>query len=640
LLAHTTTTQAAGPEIGHFDSVVFANKLSKRVVGGAPMLQRPNQVLVIDDDEAAREILVELLLRVGYHAFAAPDGRSGLEQLSGAAVQPQAVLLDLRMPGIDGFEVLRRYRAKGGTASVIVMSAMDEPEAVVKAMRLGASDYLVKPIEPEQLKDALERAVASAHAAEAETARAETAHAQASQPPPPPATWVPPSVPPAAREFNGAQALSPSQAALPAMTAFVERTPSISLGGARRGAPADYVSQSPAMANIWDMVDRVAETDVPVLIRGESGVGKEGIARTIHERSVRRGKPFVKINCAALPSELLESELFGHERGAFTGATSEKPGKFELADKGTIFLDEIGEMHPALQAKLLTVLQDEEYYRVGGKRPLRADARVVVATNRVLEEEIDRGNFREDLYYRLNVVSVSVPPLRERREDIAPLIEFFRRKYGSKYKQGPMDFSGEILRKLLDYDFPGNVRELENLVRRLVVLRDERFVMDELAAAIARRPSHKGQVPVPAGHVGGSLPPPVHGYGRDTSPYAQASGYPQQASYFQAPAQSSTMQSQPPPPTPVPQLSLLGAETVSLKDIARQAAVRAEREAIGAMLARTNWNKRKAAVRLQISYKALLYKIKDCGLTDPRITAGMPDLPPLPLAANGESPEP
>src|ERR1700686_157129 len=187
--------------------------------GVTAMLQRPNQVLVIDDDEAAREILVELLLRVGYHAFAAADGRSGLEQLSGAAAQPQAVLLDLRMPGIDGFEVLRRYRAKGGTASVIGRSAMDEPEAVVKAMRLGASDYLVKPIEPEQLKDALERAVASAHAAEAETARAETALAQATQQqqPPPAATWVPPSVPPAAREFNGAQAVSPSQAVLPAI---------------------------------------------------------------------------------------------------------------------------------------------------------------------------------------------------------------------------------------------------------------------------------------------------------------------------------------------------------------------------------------------------------------------------------------
>jgi DNA-binding NtrC family response regulator len=591
-------------EIGQIDRKRSADKQSKcgSERGGLPMLERPSQVLVIDDDEAARDILAELLLREGYHATAAPDGRIGLELLSGAAVQPQAVLLDLRMPGIDGFEVLRRYRAKGGTASVIVMSAMDEPEAVVKAMRLGASDYLVKPIEPEQLTDALARAVASANAAEAEGAPRTEEKGTAAPPP----SWVPPPHP-AAREDSGAPPAAPHPAAP------VERRHASGAGDSpRRGAPADYVSLSPSMQSIWDMVDRVAETDVPVLIRGESGVGKEGIARTIHDRSPRRGKPFVKINCAALPSELLESELFGHERGAFTGATSEKPGRFELADKGTIFLDEIGEMHPALQAKLLTVLQDEEYYRVGGKRPLRADARVVVATNRVLEEEIERGNFREDLYYRLNVVSVSVPPLRERREDIAPLIEFFRRKYGGKYKQGPMEFTSTVIGRLLAYDFPGNVRELENLVRRLVVLRDERFVMDELAAAVARRPAR--QVPPHTGSANGSLPLPAQGYS-------------------QPPASQLSPPSQPPPPQYLP-VSLFGGETVSLKDIARQAALRAEREAIGGMLARTNWNKRKAAARLQISYKALLYKIKDCGLTDPRITASLADLPPLTLAVS------
>src|SRR5882762_6470989 len=352
-------------------------------------MERPNQVLVIDDDEAAREILVELLGRVGYHAFAAPDGRSGLELLAGAAVPPQAVLLDLRMPGIDGFEVLRRYRAQGGLAPVIALSAMDDKESVVKAMRLGASDYLVKPIEPDELREAIERCSASVRTPGAD----EVPAVLPARPDPVPAVVV-------VRESGAPPPVAPA-------------------AGSRRGPPTDFVSVSPAMMGIWDMVDRVAETDVPVLIRGESGVGKEGIARALHERSPRRGKPFVKINCAALPSELLESELFGHERGAFTGATSEKPGKFELADKGTIFLDEIGEMHPALQAKLLQVLQDEEYYRVGGKRALRADARVVVATNRVLENEISRGNFREDLDYRLNVVSVLVPPLRDRKEDIS-----------------------------------------------------------------------------------------------------------------------------------------------------------------------------------------------------------------------------
>ncbi|MFL5394485.1 MAG: sigma-54-dependent transcriptional regulator [Myxococcales bacterium] len=534
------------------------------------MLERPNQVLVIDDDEAAREILVELLGRVGYHAFAAADGRSGLDHLTSAAVPPQAVLLDLRMPGIDGFEVLRRYRAQGGIAPVIALSAMDDKESVVKAMRLGASDYLVKPIEPDELREAIDRCSAPARAGEDAIVAA-------------PARSEPPPV-----VIRGS---APPPVAPPTL---------------RRGPPSEFVSVSSAMLGIWDMVDRVAETDVPVLIRGESGVGKEGIARALHERSVRRGKPFVKINCAALPSELLESELFGHERGAFTGATSEKPGKFELADKGTIFLDEIGEMHPALQAKLLQVLQDEEYYRVGGKRPLRADARVVVATNRVLEDEIARGNFREDLYYRLNVVSVLVPPLRDRKEDVPHLIEHFRRKYGSKYKQGPGTFSDDVMRKLLTYDYPGNVRELENLVRRLVVLRDDRFVLDELHAAAARRPALQTQAP--HGSAGGALPP------------ANQSLQPQQRDPSH-------------PPAPVVQM-LGNAETVSLKEIARQAALRAEREAISAMLARTNWNKRKAAARLQISYKALLYKIKDCGLTDPRITAGIPDLPPMILAAS------
>jgi two-component system, NtrC family, response regulator AtoC len=538
------------------------------------MMEPANQVLVIDDDEAAREILIDLLGRVGYHAFAAPDGSAGLELLAGAAVPPQAVLLDLRMPGIDGFEVLRSYRAQGGLAPVIALSAMDDKESVVKAMRLGASDYLVKPIEPEELREAIRRCSASAGAPGAE----EVTAVAPQQKDPVPAVVV--------RESGAPPPVAPA-------------------AGSRRGPPADFVSVSPAMMGIWDMVDRVAETDVPVLIRGESGVGKEGIARALHERSPRRGKPFVKINCAALPSELLESELFGHERGAFTGATSEKPGKFELADKGTIFLDEIGEMHPALQAKLLQVLQDEEYYRVGGKRPLRADARVVVATNRVLEAELARGNFREDLYYRLNVVSVHVPPLRDRKEDVPHLIDHFRRKYGSKYKNGVMEFSPEVMRRLLEYDYPGNVRELENLVRRLVVLRDERFVLDELKAAQARRPTLQ---PSPlSGSAGGSLPPAGQGALRPDAPASQ------------------------PPASVVPILG--NADTVSLKEIARQAALRAEREAIGAMLARTNWNKRKAAARLQISYKALLYKIKDCGLTDPRITSGFQDLPSVSLVA-------
>ncbi len=316
-----------------------------------------------------------------------------------------------------------------------------------------------------------------------------------------------------------------------------------------------FVSVSEAMRRIFEMVDRIANADVPVMIRGESGVGKEVVARAIHDRSDRASAPFVKINCAAIPSELLESELFGHERGSFTGAYAEKPGKFELAHGGTIFLDELGEMHISLQAKLLQVLQDEEFYRVGGKKRVHVNARVVVATNRELEEEIERGRFREDLYYRLNVISVRVPPLRERREDIEPLVELFAQRYGERYASGPPEIRPEILRRFQEHSWPGNVRELENMVRRLVVLGDDSLVLEELA---------------------------VRGGGRaEVAPPAVANE--------------------------------------GLKTIARRAAMLAEHDAIEQMLKVTGWNKRKAAARLQISYKALLYKIKDCGIRDPRL---------------------
>ena len=225
-----------------------------------------------------------------------------------------------------------------------------------------------------------------------------------------------------------------------------------------------------AMERVRALVERIADTDVPVLLIGESGVGKDVIARRIHATSRRAERPFVKINCAALPGELLESELFGHEKGAFTGAHAEKPGKFELADQGTIFLDEIGEMDPRLQAKLLQVLQDEEFYRVGGKRSLRVDARVVVATNRDLETEITNGSFREDLYYRLNVVTISVPPLRDRKEDIVPLVQHFIEKYRRRYRDGLDRIPDDVMERFHAYDWPGNVRELENVVARALAL--------------------------------------------------------------------------------------------------------------------------------------------------------------------------
>jgi two-component system response regulator AtoC len=338
---------------------------------------------------------------------------------------------------------------------------------------------------------------------------------------------------------------------------------------------AGQVTVSAAMGRVWDLVLRVADTDVPVLLAGESGVGKDVVARRIHAASRRAERPFVKINCAALPGELLESELFGHEKGAFTGAHADKPGKFELAHEGTIFLDEIAEMDPRLQAKLLQVLQDEEFYRVGGTRSRRVDARVVAATNRDLEKEIANGRFREDLYYRLNVVTIRVPPLRERKEDIVPLVRHFVEKYLRRYKGGLARVPDEVVERFHAYDWPGNVRELENLVRRLVVLKDPSMALGELPPLRATAPA-----------------PPL--------------------------ADSVKLEANDAVPSSLASLRAPLPDDAPLKEVGKRAARIAERQAILGALMRTGWNKRKAASRLQISYKAVLYKIKDCEIVDPR----------------------
>ena len=362
------------------------------------------------------------------------------------------------------------------------------------------------------------------------------------------------------------------------------------IGLGTRGQPPEFVSASPAMDAVWRMVDRVAATDVPVLVRGESGVGKDVVARTVHARSARANKPFLKINCAALPASLLESELFGYQRGAFTGANNDTKGKFELASEGTLFMDEIGEMPPEMQAKLLQVLQDGEYFRVGGTKAVRVNTRVVVATNRDLEAEILKGTFCSDLYYRLNVVSVRVPALRERPEDIVPLVEHFMSKYARRYDSGMDLVPEDVLALIQAYQWPGNVRELENLVRRMVVLNDPRCIVKELSAIAA-----------PAAVAAGSAPSPI----------------------VLAPSPSRL--------SPAEALELLGIvkveelDTMPLKDVAHRAQVAAERESIAHTLRKCAWNKRKTALRLQISYKALLYKIKDCGIVDPRVEQSLPE---------------
>jgi len=316
-----------------------------------------------------------------------------------------------------------------------------------------------------------------------------------------------------------------------------------------------FIYTSEKMHQIKEMIDQVANTDVTVLIQGESGVGKEVVARSIHLNSLRRDKPFVKVNCAALPSELLESELFGYEKGAFTGAYRQKPGKFEVANGGTIFLDEIVEINLPLQAKLLQVLQDREFSRLGGKKDVRVDVRVLAATNKNIEEAVNSGQFREDLYYRLNVVNVTVPPLRDRKEEIPIFVEYFLDKFGKKYRKTVKPLPDQVMKVFLQYHWSGNVRELENVIQRIIVLGNEKGILDELLASGINKESVQ----------------------------IQEESHPRR-------------------------------KWPSLKEVHREAIAKAETEVIRKALEMTNWNRKKAAGLLNISYKALLYKIKECGI--------------------------
>lgn len=327
---------------------------------------------------------------------------------------------------------------------------------------------------------------------------------------------------------------------------------------------------SPEMVRICEIAKTVARTDVPVLLTGESGVGKDVLARFIHRNSQRAKETLVRVNCAALPNDLLESELFGYQRGAFTGAMAEKPGKFELANGGTIFLDEIAEMSPHLQAKLLHVLQDGEYCRLGGRGSLRVDVRTIASTNRRLEEAVSRGEFREDLYFRLNVIRIQIPTLRERKQEIALLGNHFVAKYGEKYGSVVRQLPADVLKSFMDYDWPGNIRELENVVKRFLILPD----MDIAMAGI--RPQQLAS----AGTV-------------SNTQVAAAAG----------------SQFAPLPPSP-PQFS-------SLKQAGLLAAENAEREIVMSMLDQTNWNRKQAARRLNVCYKALLNKIKKWQIQPP-----------------------
>jgi transcriptional regulator with GAF, ATPase, and Fis domain len=345
---------------------------------------------------------------------------------------------------------------------------------------------------------------------------------------------------------------------------------------------------SEKMREVRELIARVADTDVTVLIRGESGTGKELVARAVHDASPRHERTFVKVNCAALPAELLESELFGFERGAFTGAIQHKPGKFEFANHGTMFLDEISEMGAPLQSKLLQVLQDGEFARLGGRQDVRVDVRVVAATNRDLEAAVAEGQFREDLFFRLNVVCITLPPLRQRRDEIPALTDYFLRRYSEHYNKPPLALATDTLRLFAEYDWPGNVRELENIVKKMVILGSDTAIRRDIADAIAGRALRVGPIPALQSAAAATPAPPP----------AAAAGAPRAA----APVP-------PAPPAAAPQTF-----SGSLKDIGRNAAREAERELIFRTLQQTRWNRREAAEILGISYKALLYKIKEAEL--------------------------
>ena len=325
--------------------------------------------------------------------------------------------------------------------------------------------------------------------------------------------------------------------------------------GEMRGKDGIFIYASEKMSRIKEIIDQIANTDVTVLLQGESGVGKEVVARSIHVNSFRREKPFVKVNCAALPQELLESELFGFEKGAFTGAYRQKPGKFELANGGTIFLDEISEMSISLQGKLLQVLQDREFSRLGGKKDIRVDVRVLVATNKNMEEGVKNGRFREDLYYRLNVVNITIPPLRERKEEIPIFVEYFLDKFSKKYQKKVTPLSDKIIKVFSQYHWLGNVREMENMIQRFVVLGDEKAIIEELTPLIKQ----------------------------DTPPEEDRTG-------------------------------LNENRWPSLKQVNQEATLKAESEMILRVLEMNNWNRKRAANSLSVSYKTLLNKIKEYSL--------------------------
>jgi DNA-binding NtrC family response regulator len=462
------------------------------------MVQEKIKLLVIDDNPKVAWMLQEGLSKDKYDISAAPDGKTGIQKM--IEEQPRVIILDIKLPGMDGMEVLERIRSINHRVEIVMLSGYGETKQVVRAMKLGAADFISKPFDVEELEIVVNSVL------EKSELKQEVHHLRS---------------------------------ALEARSEY-----------------ENLVGDSPKMLEVKAMIEQVADSELTVLIRGDSGTGKEVVARIIHQLSGRHGGPFVKVNCAALPKELLEAELFGYEKGAFTGAVKKKPGRFELASRGTIFLDEIGEMSPDLQAKLLQVLEHREFMRIGGLQTIRVDVRILCATHRDMQMALAQGRIREDLFYRLNEITVFLPPLRERKADIPLLVEHMLRRYCRQYNRECHPFSRKNMDLLHEYDWPGNVRELENLVKQIVVRQDESII----PRIVAQR------------------------------------GLPQ-----------ATITSEPIAHQGVGELK----EETSLKEATKSAVRTTESAIIKNALNKTNWNRKKAAKLLKISYRSLLYKIKE-----------------------------
>ncbi|MFO0581260.1 MAG: sigma-54 dependent transcriptional regulator [Anaeromyxobacter sp.] len=457
-------------------------------------------VLIVDDEVNIRRVLAAMLRREGYEVTTAGDGEQALAVLQKTPVH--VVVTDLVMPRLGGMELLRKVAADFPDVPVILITAHGSVDSAVAALKAGAFDYITKPFEQDELRKVIAKAT-RAHDLERQNLHA-------------------------------------------------------NLGDGDR---PPLVGESPGMKAIYEMIAKVADSPSTVLITGESGTGKELIAKALHRGSSRRDRPLIKVNCAAIPKDLVESELFGYERGAFTGAVSSKPGRFELADGGTLFLDEIGEVPVEMQVKLLRALQESEFERVGGIKTLRVDVRLIAATNRDLKALIADGRFREDLYYRLAVVPIALPPLRDRREDVPLLVRHFVEKYNQRLGKRVEGVDADAMALLQAYPWPGNIRELENLMERSVLFADGPIIK------------------------AGALPDSL----REAAPST--------------------------PVAPVGALGAIAAPSgASMKEIVRQAQAELERELIARALDETGGNVTRAAKRLQISRKSLQVKMKELGL--------------------------